>query len=36
MVRYVKNSSGYVWKEFLSEAINKCGGCGESTVDMER
>ena len=35
MVKYLKNDSDHVWKMFLKEAINKCGGCGESGVYME-
>ena len=35
MVRYLKDNRDHVWKIFLEEAINKCGGCGESGVYME-
>lgn len=35
MVRYLKNKKDHAWKVFLGEAINKCGGCGESGVYME-
>lgn len=34
MVRYIKNKKDHVWKVFLGEAINRCGGCGESGVFM--
>ena len=35
MVRYLKNKRDHEWKLFLTEAINKAGGCGESGVYME-
>ena len=34
MVKYLKDNRDQVWKVFLSDAINKCGGCGESGVYM--
>ena len=35
VVRYLKDKRDHIWKVFLREAINKCGGCGESGVYME-
>lgn len=35
MVRYLRNNSDQIWKVFLKEAIDRCGGCGDSAVYME-
>ncbi|KAL7375280.1 hypothetical protein ABVT39_014699 [Epinephelus coioides] len=35
MVRYLRNGRDHTWKVFLKEAIDKCGGCGESGVYMK-
>ena len=34
MVRYLGNKEGQLWKIFLKEKINKCGGCGDSAIFM--
>uniref|UniRef100_A0A671TR16 Reverse transcriptase domain-containing protein n=1 Tax=Sparus aurata TaxID=8175 RepID=A0A671TR16_SPAAU len=35
MTRYLRNRGDHTWKVFLKEAIDKCGGCGESGVFMK-
>lgn len=34
MVRYLGNKEDQLWKIFLKEKINKCGGCGDSAIFM--
>ena len=35
MVRYLRDDGDHVWKAFLKDAMNKCGGCGESGMYMK-
>lgn len=34
MIKYLNKKDDYVWKVFLRESINKCGGCGDSGICM--